>query len=79
MTMQLDQLSAEEIGNRLRLARDAAKLKQSEVAEKLDIARTTLVAIEQGQRRARVDEIRRLARLYGTSINALDVLIVVAN
>jgi Zn-dependent peptidase ImmA (M78 family)/DNA-binding XRE family transcriptional regulator len=71
MTMQLDQLSAEEIGTRLRLARDAAKLKQSEVAEKLDIARTTLVAIEQGQRRARVDEIRRLATLYGTSINAL--------
>jgi Zn-dependent peptidase ImmA (M78 family)/DNA-binding XRE family transcriptional regulator len=71
MTMQLDQLSAEEIGNRLRIARDAAKLKQSEVAEKLDIARTTLVAIEQGQRRARVDEIRRLVRLYGTSINAL--------
>ncbi len=71
MTMQLDQLSAEEIGTRLRLARDVAKLKQSEVAEKLDIARTTLVAIEQGQRRARVDEIRRLARLYGTSINAL--------
>ena len=71
MTMQLDQLSAEEIGNRLRMARDAAKFKQSEVAEKLEIARTTLVAIEQGQRRARIDEIRRLARLYGTSINAL--------
>jgi len=31
MTMQLDQLSAEEIGNRLRMARDAAKLKQSDV------------------------------------------------
>ena len=30
MTMQLDQLSAEEIGNRLRMARDAAKLKQSD-------------------------------------------------
>jgi Zn-dependent peptidase ImmA (M78 family)/DNA-binding XRE family transcriptional regulator len=71
MTMQVDQLSAEEIGNRLRMARDAAKLKQSEVAERLQIARTTLVAIEQGQRRARLDEIRRLARLYGTSINAL--------
>jgi Zn-dependent peptidase ImmA (M78 family) len=53
------------------MARDAAKLKQSEVAEKLEMARTTLVAIEQGQRRARVDEIRRLAKLYGTSINAL--------
>src|SRR5260370_6218224 len=71
MTMQLDQLSSEEIGSRLRLARDAAGLKQSQVAEKLDIARTTLVAIEQGQRRARVDEIRQLVRLYGTSINAL--------
>jgi Zn-dependent peptidase ImmA (M78 family)/DNA-binding XRE family transcriptional regulator len=71
MTTQLDQLSAEEIGNRLRMARDAAKLRQSEVAEKLEIARTTLVAIEQGQRRARMDEIRRLVKVYGTSINAL--------
>jgi Zn-dependent peptidase ImmA (M78 family)/DNA-binding XRE family transcriptional regulator len=71
MTAQLDQLSPEEIGNRLRMARDAAKLRQSEVAEKLEIARTTLVAIEQGQRRARMDEIRRLAKLYGTSINGL--------
>lgn len=71
MTMPMDELSAEEIGERLRIARETAKLKQSEAADSLKIARTTLVAVEQGQRRARIDEIRQLAKLYGTSINAL--------
>lgn len=71
MTTDIEQLSAEEIGERLRLARETAKLKQSDVADSLKIARTTVVAVEQGQRRARMDEIRQLAKLYGTSINAL--------
>jgi Zn-dependent peptidase ImmA (M78 family)/transcriptional regulator with XRE-family HTH domain len=71
MTIPIDQLSAEEIGERLRLARETAKLKQSDVADSLKIARTTVVAVEQGQRRARMDELRQLAKLYGTSINAL--------
>jgi Zn-dependent peptidase ImmA (M78 family)/DNA-binding XRE family transcriptional regulator len=71
MTIPIEQLSAEEIGGRLRIAREAAKLKQSDVADSLKIARTTVVAVEQGQRRARMDEIRQLAKLYGTSINAL--------
>jgi Zn-dependent peptidase ImmA (M78 family)/transcriptional regulator with XRE-family HTH domain len=69
--MTSDELSAEQIGERLRVAREAAKWKQSEVAEKLDIARTTLVAMEQGQRRARIEEIRQLAKLYAVSVNAL--------
>jgi Zn-dependent peptidase ImmA (M78 family)/DNA-binding XRE family transcriptional regulator len=71
MTMHYDQLSPEEIGERLRKAREAAKFKQAEVAEKLGVGRTTLVSIEKGERRARFDEVRRLARLYATSINAL--------
>ncbi|MFX5521615.1 helix-turn-helix domain-containing protein, partial [Acinetobacter baumannii] len=58
MTTDIEQLSAEEIGERLRLARETAKLKQSDVADSLKIARTTVVAVEQGQRRARMDEIR---------------------
>src|SRR6185312_8727340 len=32
---------------------------------------TTLVAIEQGQRRVRMDELLQLAKLYRTSVNAL--------
>ena len=66
-----EQISAEVIGERLRVARETAKLKQADVAEALKLARTTVVAIESGQRRARMDEIRKLAKLYGTSINAL--------
>ena len=67
----LEHLSPEQAGERLRLARGAKKLKQAEVAEQLNIARTTLVAIEQGQRKARIDEVRQLAKLYGVSINEL--------
>ena len=35
------------------------------------MARTTLVAIEQGQRRVRMEELQKLAKLYGSSANAL--------
>jgi Zn-dependent peptidase ImmA (M78 family)/DNA-binding XRE family transcriptional regulator len=67
----LESLSSEQVGERLRLAREDKKLKQADVADKLGIARTTLVAIEQGQRKARIEEIRQMAGLYGVSINEL--------
>jgi DNA-binding XRE family transcriptional regulator len=35
------------------------------------VARTTLTAIEKGQRRARFPEVQALAEAYGTSVNAL--------
>jgi Zn-dependent peptidase ImmA (M78 family)/DNA-binding XRE family transcriptional regulator len=71
MTTPLENISAAEVGERLRVAREAAKLKQAEAAAAIDIARTTLVAIEQGQRRIRVGELQLLAKLYRTSVNAL--------
>lgn len=64
-------LSPQDVGERLRIAREAAKVTQAAAAAALDVARTTVVAIEQGQRRAKVDELQRLASLYGTSVNAL--------
>lgn len=64
-------LSPQEVGERLRIAREAAKVTQAAAAVALDVARTTVVAIEQGQRRAKLDELQRLASLYGTSLNAL--------
>lgn len=67
----LDQFSAEEVGERLRIARDKANLTQEDAARIIDAARTTLTAIEKGQRRARFDEVRKLAEAYGTSVNAL--------
>lgn len=59
------------IGSRLRIAREAAQMTQAEAADRIGIARTTLVAMEAEQRRTRLHEVRRLAALYGTSANAL--------
>ncbi|MGF6233636.1 Zn-dependent peptidase ImmA (M78 family) [Inquilinus ginsengisoli] len=71
MTSGSDALDPIEVGERLRLAREAAKVTQATAAAALDFARTTLIAIEQGQRRPRLDELQKLAALYGTSLNAL--------
>jgi Zn-dependent peptidase ImmA (M78 family)/DNA-binding XRE family transcriptional regulator len=58
-------------GERLRIARESAKITQASAAKAIGVARTTIVAIEQGERRARMNELRQLAKLYGTSVNAL--------
>lgn len=67
----LEEMSPKDIGERLRIAREAANLTQADAANSIKIARTTLVAIEQGRRRIRIDELQQLARAYGTSVNAL--------
>jgi len=59
------------MGERLRIARGDANLTQAAASKALGIARTTLVAIEQGQRQVRIDELRELAKLYGTNANSL--------
>jgi Zn-dependent peptidase ImmA (M78 family)/DNA-binding XRE family transcriptional regulator len=59
------------LGDRLRVARSTAGFTQEEAACKLSIARTTLVAIEQGQRRVRPDELRAFANTYQASVNDL--------
>src|SRR5262245_8399422 len=66
-----EQPSAQEIGERLRLARESANITQADAAEEIKVARTTIVAMEQGQRRIRAIELQRLAKLYRTSVNAL--------
>lgn len=71
MTTPLDDIPPAEVGERLRIAREAAKFKQADAAAAVDIARTTLVAIEQGQRRVRIGELQKFAKLYRTSVNAL--------
>jgi Zn-dependent peptidase ImmA (M78 family) len=71
MMDQADRLSDEEIGKRLRLARETLKLTQKEAADTIEAARTTIVAIEQGQRRIKTDELQKLAALYKTSANAI--------
>jgi Zn-dependent peptidase ImmA (M78 family)/DNA-binding XRE family transcriptional regulator len=71
MNESAEQPTPVEIGERLRLAREEAKITQADAASAIDVARTTLVAVEQGQRRPRMNELQKLARLYKTSVNAL--------
>jgi Zn-dependent peptidase ImmA (M78 family)/DNA-binding XRE family transcriptional regulator len=67
----LEQIMPAEAGERLRITREGAKITQAVAASAIGVARTTIVAIEQGERRARMNELQRLAKLYGTSVNAL--------
>lgn len=64
-------LGDREIGERLRIAREGARITQAAAAQAISAARTTIVALEQGQRRVRTDELQKLAALFGTSANAL--------
>ncbi len=67
----LNDLSAQEIGRRLRIARENASIRQDKAAELLGTSRPTLVSIEKGMRRVRMNELQTLANLYGISANAL--------
>jgi len=67
----LNELSAQEIGRRLRLARENAGILQDDAAQVIGMSRPTLVSIEKGARRVRIQELQRLARHYGISVNAL--------
>lgn len=67
----LELMAPHEVGERLRVAREAADVTQAAAADRIKVARTTLVAIEQGQRKVRLKEIQKLARLYLTSVNAI--------
>lgn len=67
----LSLIAPADLGERLRLAREAANMTQKQAADAIAVARTTLVAIEQGQRRLRIDELQQLAKAYGMSVNAI--------
>ena len=69
--MSGERLTDVEIGERLRVARESVKLTQADAAAQIGVVRTTLVAIEQGKRRVQIDELQKLANIYGTSANAL--------
>lgn len=60
-----------DVGERLRAARENAEWTQAEAAKQIGVARTTLVAIEKGQRKARLNELHELAHLYEISLNSL--------
>ncbi len=67
----MNALSAQEIGRRLRVARENANKLQAEAAGVIGKSRPTIVSIEKGERVVRVDELQVLANFYGLSVNGL--------
>lgn len=65
------ELNPIELGERLKIARETASMTQDAAAKAAGVARTTLVAIEKGQRAARLEEVQALSRFYGISANSL--------
>ncbi len=59
------------LAERLARFRAAAGFTQQQAADAIGVARTTLTAIEAGQRQARSNEIVQLARLYGRTVHDL--------
>ena len=57
-----------ELGHRLQAARRARGLTQQEAADHVGVARTTVTAIEKGERRIQPQELMRLATLYGRRV-----------
>ena len=69
--VDMNEISDQEIGRRVRLARENADIRQDSAAQVIGVSRPTLVSIEKGTRRVRIQELQRLAHQYGTSVNAL--------
>ncbi len=57
------------LGTRLQEARKARGMTQQDVADHMDMARTTLVAIEKGERRLTSHELIKLAEFYGRPVS----------
>ena len=66
----VDAVDPRVLGQRLQDARRARGLTQQEVADSLELARTTVTALEKGERRIRPDELISLAGLYGRPVSS---------
>ena len=70
-TPSLESIDPRALGRRLREARKSRGLTQQQAADALSVARTTITAVEKGERRTRAEELVRLANLYGRKVNEL--------
>jgi Zn-dependent peptidase ImmA (M78 family)/transcriptional regulator with XRE-family HTH domain len=68
-TKILEQLDPRVIGSRLQDARRATALTQQYVADEMAMARTTVVAIEKGERRVSAEELIKFARVYRRQVS----------
>ncbi len=65
----LDNIDPRTLGELLEQARKKCGMTQADAAQVIDVARTTMVAIEKGERRIKPTELIKLARAYGHSVN----------
>jgi len=65
----LDNIDLRTLGELLQQARKKCGMTQSDAANIIDAARTTMVAIEKGERRLKATELIKLARAYGRSVS----------
>ncbi|NJL87027.1 MAG: ImmA/IrrE family metallo-endopeptidase [Leptolyngbyaceae cyanobacterium SM1_1_3] len=65
----LDTIDLRQLGELLQQARKKIGMTQAEAAGVIDAARTTLVAIEKGERRLKPNELIKLARAYGRAVS----------
>jgi Zn-dependent peptidase ImmA (M78 family)/DNA-binding XRE family transcriptional regulator len=65
----LDTIDLRKLGELLQQARKRCAMTQADAAKVIDAARTTIVAIEKGERRLKSNELIKLARAYGRALS----------
>jgi Zn-dependent peptidase ImmA (M78 family)/DNA-binding XRE family transcriptional regulator len=65
----LDNIDLRAFGELLQQARKKCDMTQADAAKIIDAARTTMIAIEKGERRLKANELIKLARAYGRSVS----------
>jgi Zn-dependent peptidase ImmA (M78 family)/DNA-binding XRE family transcriptional regulator len=65
----LDSIDLRSLGELLQAARKKSSLTQAEAAKIINAARTTIVAIEKGERRLKSSELIKLSRAYGRAVS----------
>ncbi len=65
----LDTIDMRELGKELQQARLKRGLTQADAARIIDVARTTITAIEKGERRIKAGELIKLAQAYGRQVS----------
>lgn len=65
----LDKIDLRQLGQRLQQARKRQGLTQEDAAKIINVVRTTITAIEKGERRIKASELMRLAEAYGKELS----------
>lgn len=68
-TNVLDKIDPKKLGEILQQARKKCGMTQANAAQIIDASRTTIIAIEKGERRLKATELIKLARAYGQAVS----------